>query len=282
MQQSLCKKLTSILKFASTLFLIGFFSSVAQAFDTSTIPSTPSGPIDLQSGETYDFGWRNIYGNGVGDNHLFRCRNQSNITIRNVVIRNTNRFAIWIRGCHNVTLSNVTLRDTGWGGIRLERGTANSNITMSSINGKNLNGHGIELWDTDGFSLSNIRVDNTTNCGVLVNRSKNGTVGRVWGVGNDSDGGYATLRFANNAGPNISVSEVISRDSGRGYFTVSGSRDIRVNNVNIARSRVDGIYLQDGSDNRVEGGSSRGNPNCRIRNNPGSYIRANCGGSIAN
>lgn len=282
MQRPLINHIKKTLCLTSALFMVGGASMQSLAYDTSTIPARPTSTINLESNQTYDFGWRNIYGNQVGDNHLFSCRGQSNITIRNIVIRDTNRFGIWIRGCHNVTLNNVTLRDTGWGGIRLERGTANSNITMSSIDGRNLNGHGIELWDTDGFSISNIRLDNTTNAGLMVNRSRNGSIGRVWGVGNDSDGGYATLRFANDAGPNITVSEVVSRDSGRGYFTVSGSRDIRVSLVNIARSRVDGIYLQDGSNNRVDGGSSRGNPNCRIRNNPGSYINANCGGSIEN
>lgn len=281
------KTFTNIISYKTLIFssacIFSSFVFNAQAYDTSTISAHPTTTISLQSNQTYDFGWRNIYGDSVGDNHLFKCQGQSNITLKNVTIRNTNRFGIWIKGCDNLTITDVNLRNTGWGGIRFENGTANSNITLSNINGNVMGGHGIELWDVDGFNISNIRLDNTPNhAGLLINRSKNGKVGRIWGVYNNSGGGYASMRFANNAGPNIQVSEVVSRDSGRGYFTVSGSRGISVNTVNIARASSDGIYLQDGSDNNVQGGSSRGNPNCRIRNNSGSYINADCGGSIAN
>lgn len=270
------------ISFCLAFLLTNFLAVNVYGFDTSTIPATPSTPILLQSYEVYDFYNRSLDGSGVGYNSLFRCEGKTNVTLRNLTIRNTGKFALWIKGCSNLTVENLNLRDTGWGGIRLEKGTPNWNITFNNINGQRLNGHGIELWDTDGFTINEIRMDHTANCGVLVNNSRNGNIGRVWGTYNDADGGYATLRFANNAGPNIYVDEVVSRDSGRGFFTVSGSRGITVRHVNIARARADGIYLQDGSDNWVQGGSSRGSPHCRIRNNPGSYIGADCGGSIEN
>ncbi|WP_185236479.1 right-handed parallel beta-helix repeat-containing protein [Teredinibacter franksiae] len=274
-------KINCSLLVLSSVCVLSCFALNAHAYDTSTISGHPTSTVSLQSGQTYDFGGRNIYGDKVGSNPLFKCHGKENVTLKNVNIKDTPQFGIWVKNCKKLTISNVTLRDTNYGGIRFEKGSSNSNITLSNINGKNLNGHGIELWDVDGFNISNIEMHNTKYCGLLLNRSKNGSVGKVYGTDNDENGGYATLRFANSAGPNISVSEVISRSSGRGYFVVSGSQGITVNSVNISGANKEGIYIQEGSNNKVKSGNVQksGSVNCRVRNSSGSSISANCNGS---
>lgn len=264
-----------------SVYVFSAFAAVAHAYDTSTIPDHPTSTISLQSNQTYDFGGRTIYGDKVGSDNLFKCHGKQDVTLKNVKIKDVKKFGIWVKGCKDLTITKVDLQNAKAGGIRFEKGTSNSKVELSNIKGKKLGGHGIELWDVDGFNISGIQMNDTDKCGVLVNRSKNGKVGTVKGSNNDSDGGYATLRFANNAGPNISVSKVESKNSGRGFFTVSGSRGITVNTVSIDRARAEGIYLQGGSNNQVKGGRSRGKPNCRIRDSSGSSIKADCGGSVA-
>lgn len=263
------------------------FSSVTfnvRAADTSTIPSKPTSAINLLDYETYDFGGRTIDGSNITNDGLFRCFNRRGVTIKNVTVTNSPRYAFFGRGCSSLTISNFHMTNMGnsVGGIRLDKGTENKTVIIENITADNVGGHAVELWDTNGFTIGNITANNTQGCGLLLNRSRNGTVGKVDGNRNNQGGGYATFRVANNNGPNISVSEVKSRNSGRGFFSVSGSTGTTVNYVDIASTTKEGIYIQDSSNTKVNSGKVRGNPNCRIRGGSGNSISADCGGNIAN
>ena len=91
-----------------------------------------------------------------------------------------------------------------------------------------------------------------------------------------------TFRGANNNGPNVTVNSIVSRNSGRGFFSVSGSRGTTLNYVDSASSTKEGIYIQGYSDTRVNSVKVRGNPICRIRGGSGNTISADCGGNIWN
>ncbi|SMF07076.1 Right handed beta helix region [Alteromonadaceae bacterium Bs31] len=256
----------------------------AQAYDTSKIPSKPSSPISLTDNETYDFGGRTIDGGNIKNDGLFRCMNRRGVTIKNVTVTNSPRYALFARGCSSFTISNFKMKNMSGsvGGIRFDKGTENKSVTINNVTADNVGGHAVELWDVNGFTIGNITANKTGGSGLLINRSRNGSVSSVTGDRNNQGGGYATLRFANNAGPNVSVGKVKSRNSGRGFFTVSGTRGITVNSVDISGSTKEGIYIQDSSDTKVNGGKVRGNPNCRIRGGSNNAIKADCGGSIAN
>lgn len=271
----------------SVLGSVFVFSSMAlnaSAADTSQIPSKPTSPIVLQSGETYDFGGRTLDGSNITDNGLFRCWGKTNVTVKNVTVTNSPRYAFLGRDCINATISNFKMTNmTGSvGGIRFDQAGNSNGLTLTDITATDVGGHAVEVWNADGFTIGNIRADRTTGCGVLLNKSKNGTVGTVTGNYNNQGGGYATFRVANGNGPNVRVTKVYSRNSGRGFFSVSGSGGTTVNTVDIASSTSEGIYIQDATNTRVVSGKVRGNPNCRIRGGSGNSISADCGGTIAN
>lgn len=268
----------------SAAIALATLTSTAMAANTSSIPSKPTAPINLLDGETYDFGGRTLDGGNIKDNGLFRCFNRRGVTLKNVTVTNSPRYAFLGRGCSSLTITNFKMTNMGSsvGGIRLDQGTENKTVNMSNITADNVGGHAVEIWDTNGFTIGNITANNTKGCGLLLNRSRNGTVGTVTGDRNNQGGGYATFRVANNNGPNVSVGTVKSRNSGRGFFSVSGSQGTTVNYVDIAGSTSEGIYIQDSSNTRVNSGKVRGTPNCRIRGGSNNSISADCGGSIAN
>lgn len=260
------------------------FSSFALAADTSKIPSKPTSAIVLQSGETYDFGGRTLDGSNIKDNGLFRCWGKTNVTVKNVTVTNSPRYAYLARNCTNATISNFTMKNmqNSVGGIRFDIDGDSSGLKMDNIYAYDVKGHAVEVWNANGFTIGNVRADRTTGCGVLLNKSKNGTVGTVTGNYNNQGGGYATFRVANGNGPNVKVNKVYSRNSGRGFFSVSGSYGTTVNTVDIASSTSEGIYIQDATSTKVVSGKVRGNPNCRIRGGSGNSITADCGGNILN
>jgi hypothetical protein len=227
--------------------------------------------IEPQAGQTLDFHGNTIDANSTGflDVGIY-CKNKDNITVKNVHVIGSPRYGFWFRGCSNVVFEDITMdlsRDTPVGlGIRVDASTSSaSNLTLQgNININGSNGHAIEIYSIEGFTFGDITVTNSGNAGVLLNDSRNGTVGNVIGSYNSPTGGYATFRTANTNGPNVVVESVYSRNSGRGFFTVSGSGGTTINSVDIADTNIQGILLQDAYDTHVLSGIvSNGNPNCQ-------------------
>lgn len=195
---------------------------------------------------------------------------KTNVEVKNLKVTGTPRYGIWFRGCTNMVISNINMNISttaaGLGlGVRVDDSTApTSNLTMNgtlTFVGGDMH---IETGGLDGFNIGNVTTSNNRGCGVLLNGSKNGTVGTVTGNYNCNGGGYATFRVANNNGPNITCAKVYSRNSGRGFFSVSGSNGTTVNTVDIANSTNQCILLENASNTKVKGGTvSGGNPNVR-------------------
>jgi hypothetical protein len=90
---------------------------------------------------------------------------------------------------------------------------------------------------------------------------------------NSPNDGFATLRVANDNGPNVRVGRVISRNSGRGFFSVSRSRGTTIDFVDIANTSRQGIFLEDASDTRILSGTvAGGNPNCQLVRTTSSVV----------
>ncbi len=221
--------------------------------------------INMQSYTILNFNGCTVNGNS-GDDLIVpvQADRKTNIEVRNIVITGRVRYGIWFKGCTDMIISGCTINQTAGLGIRVDNSTAATrNLT---INGTiNINGsktHCIETYGLDGFSIGNVTVNNSTGCGLILNQSRNGTVGTVTGTGNNPGGGYATFRVANSNGPNVTCARVYSRNSGRGFFSVSGSNGTTVNTVDIANNTSHGIFLEDASNTRVNGGTVSGcNPN---------------------
>ncbi|UZJ43394.1 RICIN domain-containing protein [Marinimicrobium sp. C6131] len=231
------------------------------------------------AGQTLDFHGHTVNANGGDLVVPVYCDRRDNITVRNLHVTGNPRYGVWFRGCSNVTLENITMdlsNNSPVGlGIRVDdsTGPATDLTIAGNININGANGHGVETYGIDGFSIGDVTVTNNGGCGLLLNNSRNGTVGNVTGHYNNQGGGYATFRVANNNGPNVTVQSVYSRNSGRGFFSVSGSNGTTVNYVDIADTTSHGIFLEDASNTHVLSGSvSNGNPNCQLVRTDSSSI----------
>ena len=227
--------------------------------------------IRPKAGMTLDFHGHIVNANGGDLIVPVYCDRRDNITVQNLVVTGNPRYGVWFRGCSNAVFENITMNLSNNSpvglGMRIDSSTATaSNLTIrGSINIDGSAGHAIETYGIEGFSIGDVNVTNSGGCGLLLNDSRNGTVGNVVGHHNNLGGGYATFRVANNNGPNVSVNSVYSRDSGRGFFSVTNSNGTTINSVDIANTTAQGIFLEDASNTHVISGSvSNGNPNCQL------------------
>lgn len=227
--------------------------------------------IRPKANQTLDFHDNTINCNGGDLVVAIHADRRDGITVRNLKVTGAPRYGLWFRGCSNVTLHNINMNLSHPGsvglGIRVDASTASaSNLTISGniyINGSL--GHGIETYGINGISIGDVTVNNSGGCGLILNESSNAKVGTVTGTRNCYGGGYATFRVANNNGPNIRVKKVYSRESGRGFFSVSGSYDCIVEEVDIANNTSHGIFLEDATNTHVLSGSvSNCNPNTQL------------------
>ncbi len=207
---------------------------------------------------------------------------KTQIEVKNLKVAGNPRYGIWFKGCTNMIISNITMNLTNGAGqyglgIRVDHSTAaTSNLTISgniNITGGDMS---VETYGLDGFTIGNVTSSNNRGCGVLLNQSKNGSVGTVTGNYNNNGGGYATFRVANNNGPNVTCAKVYSRNSGRGFFSVSGSNGCTVNTVDIANNTGHGIFLEDASNTKVNGGTvSNSNRNVQHVRTSGCITKVN-------
>ncbi|MCU4675908.1 RICIN domain-containing protein [Catenovulum sp. 2E275] len=235
--------------------------------------------IRPQAGQTLDFHGHQVNANGGDLVVPVYCDRRDNITVKNLHVVGNPRYGVWFRGCSNVTLENITMNLSPHAavglGIRVDAstGSANNLTIQGNININGSTTHGIETYGVDGFTIGDVTVNNSGGCGLILNDSRNGTVGNVTGSYNNWGGGYATFRVANNNGPNVQVNSVYSRNSGRGFFSVSGSHGTTINTVDIDTTTSQGIFLEDASDTHVLAGSvANGNPNCQLVRTDSSSI----------
>ncbi|MFC4261041.1 RICIN domain-containing protein [Marinobacter lacisalsi] len=240
--------------------------------------------IRPDDGTVLDFHGNTITANGGELVVPVYCNGRNGVAVRNLNVEGNPRYGVWFRGCSNVTLHNITMNlnisnPVGLG-IRVDASTGPArNLTISgNIRVEGSRTHGIETYGVDGFTIGDVTVNNSGGSGLLLNDSRNGTVGAVTGNRNNQGGGYATFRVANNNGPNVEVESIYSRNSGRGFFSVSGSNGTTIGHVDIANSSAQGIFLEDASNTLVLSGSvSNGNPNCQlVRTNSSSLNVSGC------
>jgi hypothetical protein len=227
--------------------------------------------IRPKANQTLDFHGSTVNCNSNGDLVVVvHADKRDGITVKNLRVTGNPRYGLWFRGCSNITLTDITMNlsnDSPVGlGIRVDASTGSArNLTINgniSITGSA--GHAIETYSVDGVNIGDVTVNNTGGCGVLLNDSRNCTVGTVTGSYNNNGGGYATFRVANTNG-STRCAGVISRNSGRGFFSVSDSKDCTVEYVDIANCTKQCIFLEDATNTHVQSGKvSNGNPNCQM------------------
>ncbi|MBC8084763.1 MAG: right-handed parallel beta-helix repeat-containing protein [Hymenobacter sp.] len=188
-----------------------------------------------------------------------QAERRTDIEIRNLRVTGNPRYGIWLKSCTNIVLSQITMSFSNGGflGIRVDdsKGTPSKNLSIDNANVSGCLDNAVETYGVDGFTIGTITTSNTGACGLLLNKSKNGTVGTVNATRANYGGGYAAFRVANSCGPNITVGKVIARECGRGFFSVSGSNGVTVNSVDIIGSSSHGILIEDSQNINVKAGT---------------------------
>ena len=188
---------------------------------------------------------------------------RNGITIRNVHMTGGPRYGIWFRGCSDVHLHNITMElshapEVGLG-IRIDNHSDHrvptSNLTVTGVvRIEGSKGHGFETYSIDGVEIERIYTRNTGGCGLILNDTRNATLGYVDAYRADYGGGYAGFRTANSNGPNVVIDTLIAVECGRGYFSVSKSRGTTINYVNITGCTSHGMLIQNAEDVHIKGG----------------------------
>lgn len=194
-----------------------------------------------------------------------------NISIPYLKMTGTTSFAMLIADTRNLHLGQIDLRLNGGGGIRFDNRGATYDVKIDDVYVEGTSGHGVETWKIDGLEIGSVVARNTGSAGLLLNDTRNATVGLVDGQGTGTGTGYATLRFANtngrinNAYPtNIYVDKVISRGGARGIFCVSNSGGVEINSIDLASNGNNSILIENCHNVKINGGTINGGGEVRI------------------
>jgi hypothetical protein len=192
------------------------------------------------------------------------------IGVRNVSIPTLNMtgapyFGMRFADVHGLHLGQINMRMSGGLGIRFERDLPGStDVRMDNVYVSGTGNHGVETWNVDGLRIGTITARNVAYAGLLLNNTRNATIGTVDGENVAAGTGYATFRMANTNGPGITVDRVRSRGGGRGVFCVSNSRGARINNVDLANNGNNSILIENCADITIGGGTVNGGGEVRL------------------
>jgi parallel beta helix pectate lyase-like protein len=182
----------------------------------------------------------------------------SGIVIDGLKMNGYPTYGIRISSCPSPRITNCTLdfNNTTQPAVAIrvdsEGSTRTSGLYVRNVSIFDLaNGdkQGLETYSIDNYDIDGVRGSSLGGCAVLIN-----------------DG----LRFANNCnGATVSYANVWN--SSRGVFILN-STNITISRVTISDCPVDSIWIQNGSNNRVQSGDVWRGKRPAITNSPGSSI----------
>lgn len=183
------------------------------------------------------------------------ARNASDIEIPHFNLTGNAQYGMFFREVSNLHLGDIYINGTGGLGIRIDSRQSNGsfdknnsqNVTIDHVHVENTGGHGVEFYGVNGIEIGTVVARNTGNAGLLLNYSTNANIDRIDAIDAASGGtGYAAFRTANNNGEypdgsyptNIRLRELHASqssggNSGRGFFCVSGSGGVEIENFVI-------------------------------------------------
>lgn len=181
-------------------------------------------------------------------------------------------FGLRFYGTSGLVLGQITMRLSAGIGIRFDRDeAANTNVTMDRIDVSGASSHAVETWNIAGLEVGTVIARDVGECGLLIQASTDVHVGLVDGDNVGTGTGYATLRFANNAGQkgssydtNIVVDKVVSRGGGRGIFCVSQSGGIDIVSADLADNGGNSLLVENCYGFRIRDGTVNGGGEVRI------------------
>lgn len=178
--------------------------------------------------------------------------NASNVSIPYLTMTGNPYFGMRFYGMNGLHLGQIRLELSGGLGIRFERDFPGStNVTMDDIFVSGTGNHGVETWNIDGLTIGTVTARDTAYAGLLLNNTRNATIGLVDGVNTAAGTGYATFRTANRNGrigdsypTNIRVGEVRSSGGGRGVFCVSESGGLVIDRITLSGNGNNSILIE--------------------------------------
>lgn len=217
--------------------------------------------IVMKSNITLDFHNNTIHCNGDAFIVPILCDNKSNVKVYNLRVTGGPRYALWFRTNNGITLRGININTTGGLGIRIDDSkggwTTNVDIGDPIVNGPT--SQAVETYGVDGFRAGTVTANGSRGCGLLLNKTKNATVGTVNATNCGYGTGYAGFRIANNAGPGISVGTVNSDRCGRGFFSVTSSNGCTIGTLNARNCSSHGALLENAQRIRINGGTIMNN-----------------------
>lgn len=214
--------------------------------------------INLQPGLTLRC--HNVTFNKTHGGYGFFRDGTGNIKIYDMILNNNTNMGIRTSRASDIYIENVKIFG-GSIGIRIdshpsrpyEEGRWVFNVQIQNCRFENGSSHGVETYSVDGFKGFGIVARNMGECGVLLNKTKNGTLGTVDAYRCCFGGGYAGLRLANTCS-NVTTAKLIARECGRGYFVLTGTNNCHLNEAQITNCSGIGIWLQDVTNCTVKSG----------------------------
>ncbi|APZ47605.1 hypothetical protein BW723_15500 [Polaribacter reichenbachii] len=205
----------------------------------------------IQSNQTIDFHGNTM--NCTGEPLLVvpvKASDKTNITVKNLNVTGTPRYVIWYTNeCKNMTLTNITSNTTRGNGIRIAgtkiKGNPSilkyaSNLTINgNINIKS-KGHSIETLLVKNVEIDTVYVSAEVGCGVLLNTSENCNINAIYATDCDYGSSYAGFRQANDNGT-THLKYLNAKHCGRGMYTLTGSENVTVDEVDIDDCSESGI-----------------------------------------
>jgi hypothetical protein len=233
--------------------------------------SIGAGTITIQAGKTFE-GCGTINAAVASGRGAIEVTNAANVKIPYLTMTGNVYFGLRFSGTTGLTLGDITFDLSGGLGIRFDRDrAANTNVKMGTINCKKTTSHCVETWNIDKLEIGSVIAKNVGECGLLLQKVTNAKVGLVDGDNVAAGNGYATLRFANEAGKlnggyntNIYVDRVKSRGGGRGIFCVSQSGAVEIGSIDLANNGNNAILIENCYNFNIKGGTVNGGGEVRL------------------
>src|SRR5690606_2957351 len=145
-----------------------------------------------------------VTGSGSGDKAPVYARGVRDIEVQHLSLTGRPLYGIFMRNVENVVLGSIEMRLSGGLGIRIDnhgdRSVPSRNISIGEVYVSGTGSHGVETYGVDGLTIDRVTARNTGESGLLLNDTRNATVGRVDADQTGTGTGYAALRFANRNG----------------------------------------------------------------------------------
>ncbi|KAH3920557.1 hypothetical protein HBI56_071630 [Parastagonospora nodorum] len=267
-------------KGSSTVYTGDYLTAIQRAVDSistgqrvSVIASGSigAGTITIQAGKTFE-GCGTINAAVKSGRGAIEVTDAANVKIPYLTMTGSVYFGMRFFGTTGLTLGDITFDLTAGLAIRFERDkNPNSNVKMGTINCKRTGSHCVETWNIDRLEIGSVIARNVGECGLLLQKVTNANIGTIDGENVATGNGYATLRFANQAGKvnngyatNIKINRVKSRGGGRGIFCVSESGGAEIGSIDLANNGGNAILLENCYNINIKGGTINGGGEVRL------------------